>query len=163
MKRNTAARHTQEAEEYLKYDARNPEPLATKSSASPRRDRVHTCHASPSQREQKMAALEEVKQQLKEDSRGSRRRATWTIERCRGRRKQTTRQPSDGSTNTVRGDHNHYGATWLRSCVWWLWQCHLSTGPGFGSWEGASSMEKPSWALPKRFRAPCYPRGPPLS
>ena len=88
MNRNTAVRHTQEAEEYLKHDARNPEPLAAKSSASPRRDRVHTCHASPSQREQKMAALEEVKQQLKEDSRGSRRRATWTIGRCRGRRSQ---------------------------------------------------------------------------
>lgn len=75
MNRNTAVRHAQEAEEYLKRDARNPEPLAAKSSASSRRDRVHTCHASPSQREQKRAALEEVKPQLKEDSRGSRRKA----------------------------------------------------------------------------------------
>ena len=59
-----------------------------------------------------MAALEEVKQQLKEDSRGSRRKATWTIERCRGRRRQTTRQLNDSSMNTVHGDNNHYGVTW---------------------------------------------------
>lgn len=110
VNRSTAARHAQEAEEYLKPDARNPEPQAAKSSAPPRRDRVHTCHASPSQRERKTAVLEKVKQQLKEDSRSSRRKAAWTTDRNQERRRQT-RQPSDGGTNTRLGGHRHCGTT----------------------------------------------------
>lgn len=161
MNRSTAARRAREAEEYLKRDAENPEPQAANSSAPPWRDRVHTCHASPSQRERKTAALQKAKQHLTEESSSSGRRAAWTTDRNQERRRQT-RRPSDGRTDTQLGGHSHYGTTW--TCwVWLLWQCHLSAGPGHGSREAASSMEKPSWALPRRVRVPCSPRGPPVS